>query len=137
MDTGILVELLCLGHTSIKLVIAQAGIDRRLESSELLGHTLLDNRTHATIDNITSNQDKVGIFSIHHIHPARQLLAGIVIADMQIARHHNIIFLSQWFCRLQVEGNTLLMMIMQIAINKHTQHQHQDANGSVAIMIEE
>ena len=91
MDTSLLDELLGLRLACIKLMITQTGIHWCFQPMELLGHVLFNQWAHAAIDNITSNQDEVGLLGINHIHPSRQFLAGIMITYMKIRSHHHLI----------------------------------------------
>ena len=82
-------------------MIAQTGIDGSLKSMELFGHALFQERTHAAIDDVASNQDEVGLLGIKHIHPTGQFLTGIMIAQMEVGGHHHLIRLGQRFRGLQ------------------------------------
>ena len=104
---------------------------------ELLGHLLFNDWSHTTIDDIASYQDKIRVLSINHINPAGQLLASVVIADMQIASHHNFILLGKRFGRFQLKLYAYLIIIMQIAIEEQAEHQHKDSDGSISVMKKE
>ena len=72
-------------------MITQTGVYGRLQSTELLGHSLFHERTDTAIDNITCYQDEIRFLLIDHVNPSGQFFPGVVIAQMQIARHHDLI----------------------------------------------
>ena len=118
-------------------MIAQAGIDRRLQPMELLSHLLLDQRAHAAVDDIACQQDEIRILSIDHIHPTGQFLTWIVIAQMQVGGHHHLIVLGQRFGRFQLQRYAYLIIIMEVAIEEDAEYEYEDTQGRIAVMIEE
>ena len=104
---------------------------------ELLGHPLFEQRAHAAVDDIARYQDEIGLFGIDHIHPAGQFLARIVIAQMKVGGHHHLVCLGQRLGSLQLQGHAYLIIIMEVTIEEEAEDQHEDAQGSIAVMIEE
>ena len=97
VDAGIAVELAGFGRTAIVLVVTEAGIDGGVESAELFGHALFDERTDADVDDIARNQYEVGLFGIDEVNPPGKLTAGIVVADVQVADHDYAVVVRQGF----------------------------------------
>ena len=64
MDARLTIELLGLWLASIVFVVAQTGIDRRLDAAELLRHILLDERSHADVDDVTGYQHHIGLLLV-------------------------------------------------------------------------
>lgn len=117
-DTSILIELSRTRLSAIILMVANAGIDRCFQSSELLMHLLFDYRSHATIDDVACDEDQVRLLSIDQIHPTAQLVPTIVIADMQVAHRHNLQGLAELFFCGQMQLLAMLVLIMQVAIQE-------------------
>ena len=116
MDAGILIKLSRSGLAAIVFVIADAGIDGCLQSSELLVHLLFKHRSHAAIDDVAGNEYQVWLFSVNHVHPTMQLAATVMIADMQIAHRHNLHWLANLLLCGQLQFLAILVLIMQVAI---------------------
>lgn len=84
---GVAIELLRQRLTRVVLMVAQTGIDRGLYAAELSSHVLVYERTYAHVYYVAGNEHHVGPLSVDHVHPAGQLLAGVVVAQVQVAHH--------------------------------------------------
>ena len=129
MDAGLLVESPGPWHTTVVFVVAQTGIDGRLEPSELLGHAVGKERTDAVIDDVACDEDEVGMLGIDEVHPVGELPAPVVVAKVQVAHHDNFVVLCQGLLRREREGNAHLVVMLDVAPHQEHGHADTDAQG--------
>ena len=86
---------------------------------------------------VTCYQDEVRLLLIDHINPSGQFFPGVVIAQMQVARHHNLICPRQRLRRLQLQRHTDLVLIMYIPIKEQTKDQDKDNQRGIAIVADD
>ena len=119
-------------------MITQASHHGSLQLPELLPHLLLLQRSYAAVDNITGNQYQVWLLCIHHFHPAMQFRALVMIAQMQVAHHHD----GLRFCRFvfaigQRYLLAYLIVIMQTAINERHEHDTYDTHRTPQTVLQQ
>ena len=73
---------------TVVFMVSHTGIDGSDETVELLRHLLLQQWSHATVNDVSCNEDEVRMFAIDHIYPPVQFLPLVVIAQMEVAHHH-------------------------------------------------
>ena len=56
---------------------------------------------------------------------------------MKVGGHHHLVCLGQRLGSLQLQGHAYLIIIMEVTIEEEAEDQHEDAQGSIAVMIEE
>ena len=117
-------------------MVPQTGIDGCLQAPELLGHAFLDERAYGAVDDVTSNQYEVRVFGIDEVHPAGQFPPRIVVTDVQVAHHDNLVVMRQWLVGLQIQRHAYLILIMDIAVEEDAYHRHQDGSGRPSVLIE-
>ena len=135
-DAGIAVELPGLWYAAVILMVPQTGIDGCLQAPELLGHAFLDERAYGAVNDVTSNQYEVRVFGIDEVHPAGQFPPRIVVTDVQVAHHDNLVVMRQWLVGLQIQRHAYLILIMDIAVEEDAYHRHQDGSGRPSVLIE-
>ena len=57
---------------------------------EIVGHVLVKQGSHMTVNYITCHKNQVGALVIYHLHPSLPLCLAVVIAQMQVANHHHL-----------------------------------------------
>ena len=135
-DACLLIETAGLRLTGIVLVIAQTGIDGSLQPTELGGHILVHQRSHADVDDVAGYQDQVGMFGIDHIHPPSQRRASVVIAQVQVAGHHDRIVLVERLRRRHLQRHSHLVVVMDIATEEHDEQCAADCHRRDGIGVE-
>ena len=127
VDASIVIKLLSILFSAIKFMIAQTGIDGCRQTMELLCHFFFFQWVHAHVDNITGNKYHVRLLIVNHVYPAMELLTWIMIADMQVADHHQFHRTCQMLVGGQRQLLAIFMLIVQVAIDKDGYHHHSDA----------
>ena len=115
-------------------MVAQARDGRGIQTLQFLGSALGLQRAHISVDDVASDENKVGLFGIDHIHPAAHFGAGIVETRMQVTDHNDFQGTVQMLTGRQVDFLALLVMVMDVAADKGHQHhachdQRRDAIG--------
>ncbi len=136
MDAGLLIELLGFGLTAIELVVAQTGIDRGVDTLKLLVHLLFDERTHAAIDDVAGYQHQVGMLSVNQVYPSGELAAAVMVAYVHVAQHDYLDGSLQPLLGGQMYLLTILLLIVQIAIEKDDEHEAEYTARSQPVVVE-
>ena len=123
LNACVLVELTGARLATIVFVVADAGIDGSLQSTELLVHPFVYQGSHTAVNDVSGYEYQVWLLVVDDVHPAVQLVATIMIADVQVAHHHQLYGFVHLLCR-QLQFLAIFVPVMQIAI--HEQHQHKD-----------
>ena len=137
VDAGIAIELQGIGLAAVVLVVAQAGIDRRLQTVELLMHAFFAEGPHAHIDDVATDKDDVGLFAVDKVDPSGQFLTGIVVADVQVAGHDNLQGTRQGLRGGEGQRLAVLMAIVDVAIEERSHHEHRDGSHSPPVVVED
>ena len=88
MDARLAIKSFTVFLARIVIMVAQAGINGRIETSKFGRHARFEQRLNAEIDNITRNEHRIGMLGIDEIHPFCQVVARVVIAQVHIAQQH-------------------------------------------------
>ena len=135
MYTCLSIESLGLWFTAQIFMVAQTGIDGSFQSSELCRHILVGQRTDAAIDDVTGNKDKFWLFCIYFVHPFPELICTVMIAQMQVAQHHQPVLAAQMSGRLQYQRYTHFVQIIQISVDKQSGHDSHDGHRSCPAVV--
>ena len=95
MDARLAIKSFAVFLARIVIMVAQAGINGRIETSEFGRHPRFEQRLNAEINNITRNEYRIGMLGIDEIHPFRQVVARVVIAQVHIAQQHKFAGLGE------------------------------------------
>ena len=79
------------------LVVAQTGYNRSVETPQLFDCTLRLERAHIAVNQVTGDEDEVGMFGIDQINPAANLGTAVMKASMHITQHDDFHGMFQWF----------------------------------------
>ena len=116
MDAGILIKLSRSRLAAIVFVVADTGVDRRLQPQELLVHLLFNHRSHAAVDDVAGNENQVWLLGVDHVHPTVQFAATVVIADVQVAHRHNLHRFADLLLCGQLYLLAMFVQIVQMAV---------------------
>jgi hypothetical protein len=134
VDASVLIEALSARLSAIILVIAQTSIDRSSKSLKLLMHLFILQRAYAAIYDVACYQHQVRLLGIDHVYPTMKLVTTVMITQMQVA-HHNQTDGFADLLRLEGQLLAILMLIVQIAIEKESEDEHSDAPGRPPVII--
>ncbi|CCY01754.1 unknown [Prevotella sp. CAG:924] len=101
-------------------MITHAGIHGSGEPAKLLGILLFKKWAETVVNQITGHQDQVGMFRIDLVHPSLQVGTPVVVTQMHITDHHDPHRSAHLAVTVQRQGLPVLMMIMHVAVRKHS-----------------
>ena len=76
------------------------------------------------------------MLAVDHIYPAVQFLAGVMVAQMQVAHHHQRQGFSQRFVCRQRHLHAYLIIIMYVAIQEECEHAQCQGYRGIEVLTE-
>ena len=125
-NSSVFIELFAVLFASNIFVISKTCINRSLDISKLLCHILFPKWAQVAVNNITTNQHKVWLFVVNQLHPAFKLLFSVVISQVNIANHHNLLRLGKLLLCGQSDRHSHLFLVVDVAINKQCGDENKD-----------
>ena len=137
MDACVAIELLGLGTAAVVFVVAETSIDGGVEAMKFGCHIFFDEGSDASVDDVASNEDEVGVFGIDKVNPSSEFFAWVVIAEVEVAEHHDLIGSGKGLVGGQLEGHTHFVVVVEVAIEEGAEDDESDGCGGVPVGVEE
>ena len=116
-------------------MIAQNGIDWRLEPFELIGKTAFQDGPYATVHNIAAYEHQVRILNVHQVYPSAQFTLAVMIAYVQIAGQDYSQRLVKWLVCMNGQFLTVFVMVVYASgCHKNSYHPHYTYKSYYAVM---
>ena len=108
-------------------MIAEYGIDRSLDTTECFSIVAFQDRAHAHVNDVATNEHQVRLLGIDDVGPSLQLSLTVMVAYVQVAGKDNGQWLLQWL--LGRDGQLLTLFVVILHTTQRHHHGHNAYNS--------